>query len=137
MSTQPPLPTPPRAHDLPPRWDGQRVEWDGWRVEGPVFVCPPGRLEPECHLCGSPARPLVNRGRVWSAPGVTVLRRPRTYQEAVVRQAAERDGVVVLNLWAHRCVDCGYDHVITISATQPSESWDLDDTDYDDDGSWA
>ena len=132
---QPTLPTAARAHDLPPRWDGQRVEWGGWR-DDPIFVCPPPRQQPTCHFCGSPARPLVNHGRVWTKPGAATLPRARTYQQAVVRQAAERNGVVVLHLWAYRCPDCRRDHVDTIGGNQPGESWDLDDTDYDDDGSW-
>lgn len=67
MSAQPTLPTGPRLHDLPPKWDGYRVEWRGWHVSPPTTLELHG-LRSECPHCASTAPEAVNFGVVWAAP---------------------------------------------------------------------
>lgn len=132
MSLQPTLPVAPRAHDLPPRWDGRRVEWGQWDTTR-VIICPPPKPEP-CHVCGSTEQPATCRGAVRSAPGEVVpIRRPRSYTDALENQRAEQRGVVLLTLVATRCPDC-----LTDQVWEPRTDawWDLDDSDYGDEGSY-
>ena len=80
---QPALPPAPRAHDLPPRWDGHRVEWSGWEVE--PWNTGRFHLRPDCcRACGHIAsHHVINTGVVMSEPGEVIpYRRPRTYAQA-------------------------------------------------------
>lgn len=137
MSGQPTLPPAPRAHDLPPRWDGHRVEWSGWEVE--PWNTGRFHLRPDCcRACGHIAsHHVLNTGVVMSEPGEVIpYRRPRTYAQAAANQAAERDGVGLGRLVAFRCPNCSHDTVSSMSRTAPGvEVWELDDTDYGDAGS--
>lgn len=111
-----------REHDLPPRWDGAPVEWGGWTSEGVVFICPPIG-QPLCAVCGSTTPRLVSHG-IRTIP----------YDENVVPvgvarlQAHETRRRMV----AHRCPDCRHD---TVWDQETDQVWDLDATDYGDDGS--
>lgn len=103
-----------RAHDLPPRWDGFGVEWHGWEYLPPAFLCPPP--PPQCcRTCGAPPAvkgfptTLVNRGYVERLNGHPQFR-----------------------LHVFRCQVCRHD-VVTDTVT--GGTWDLDDSDYGDDGS--
>jgi DNA (cytosine-5)-methyltransferase 1 len=113
----------PREHDLPPRWDGLPVEWGEWSEIG--LICPPPPRRPQCR-CGSRRDPLINLGRIWTEPG-TVL--------AIGRSRMNRGRHLVANIAAFRCPDCGRDHVLD-GIGPDAQAWDLDETDYTDDGSW-
>lgn len=132
---QPTLPT-DRRHDLPRFWDGLAVVWDGWQDSepGPMFLCPPSLRRDPCPACGSLAARLLNRGRVAMSALVT--------HELIARRDAERDrlpldvqhrrpGVALYRLHAYRCVDCRHDQVLEGLDTW----WDLDESDYTDEGS--
>ena len=134
--TQPTLPT-DRAHDLPPRWDGHVVVWDGWEpaADRPMFICPPPKEPDSCTACGSLARPMRNKGRVADS-AITAhamidqedARRallPPELRHKIPRRAFYR-------LVAHRCPDCRHDRVLEDLTTW----WDLDESDYTDDGSF-
>lgn len=132
--TQPTLPT-DRAHDLPPRWDGHVVVWDGWEAGAlsDVRLCPPLPREC-CPACGSLAEPTTNRGRV-ARSGIT------TRQQIAARDASRRQlgwashnlrTLAVYRLTAFRCPDCRHDRVLENLTTW----WDLDESDYTDDGSF-
>lgn len=114
---QPTLPV-DRDHDLPPRWDGAEVEWQGW-CDQPVLLCWRGPAERDvCPACGSTERRVMNRGllRVWRRTS-TGLR-------------ARRLG----SIFAFRCPDCRHDQVLD---GLDGEMWDLDESDYHDEGSVA
>ena len=115
---QPTLPLAPRRHDLPPRWDGCTVEWQGWHVDDTTLRF---HLRRECcHTCGSLEWPVINVGRVRAdGRGVWILHRSGGYQLG--------------RLYAFRCPDCKHDRVVDLAGVE----WDLDDTDYDDEGSWS
>ena len=84
-------------------------------------------------MCGSLNGRRWCRGTVIAAPGEVVpFSRPRSYAEAAHNQRAERRGVVVTSLILQRCPDCGFD---TVWDTKAAQWWDLDDSDYGDEGS--
>ncbi|MCX2931372.1 hypothetical protein ORI20_13895 [Mycobacterium sp. CVI_P3] len=99
----------PRDHDLPPRWDGLPVEWGEWTDLATVFICPPPRRPERCGKCKSERPSLMNVGRVSGAG----------------RQFIGR-------LTVFRCPDCRHDSV----RDHHDRMWDLDPTDYTDDGSY-
>lgn len=113
----------PRDHDLPPRWDGLPVDWGEWDDSGRGFVCPPPRPQC-CDRCGSPRPRLFNVGRIWTDPGTA----PPAIGVARLRRGRHLVGVIA----AFRCPDCEHDSVLD----HHEKSWDLDDTDYTDKGSW-
>ena len=50
MSDSPFLPSAPRAHRLPPRWDGSTVEWGEWQADDSTLRF---HVRPEpCPYCG-------------------------------------------------------------------------------------
>lgn len=112
----------PREHDLPPRWDGMPVVWGGWDDTGHAFVCPPAKPD-SCDRCASTRPRLLNVGRIWNDP----------------ETAPTATGPVRLNgrrpigtIAAFRCPGCGHDRVLD----HENQAWDLDPTDYGEDGSW-
>ena len=113
----------PRQHDLPPRWDGLPVEWGSWSDTADIIICPPPR-RPRCVRCGSHQDPHMNLGRVWTEPGMV---------RAIRRAQLSNGRHLVAHLAAFRCPDCEHDHVIDLVNDQ---AWDLDPTDYTDDGSY-
>jgi len=106
-----------RDNDLPPAWDGHHVEWEGWTDQPPIFLCGRGAAAARrevCPACGSTAPSVrnvghYNLGRDW-----------RTGYERTRR------------LVALRCPDCMHDQVWE---TWKNTWWDLDPSDYGDDGS--
>jgi hypothetical protein len=135
------LPTPvERAHDLPPKWDGRKVEWQGW-TNHPSTARLHFKAE-VCDRCGSDKEQALNLGVVHPLPGdeMTTLRRVKSK-----RTGREYDRQVtvpahpVFRVTAFRCVDCGHDQVCDHGTGEQkwdeAEWWDLDETDYSDDGS--
>lgn len=135
------------GHDLPPRWDGHPVWWRGWRDRGATFICGHqvdvcehcgrGDVPAECE-CGSHNPPMLNQGMVGESADMTpqdVERNDEAIRLArsagVIRNAPQRIGW--LQLTAFRCPDCGADRVVDGDGVL----WDLDETDYGDDGSVA
>ena len=114
----------PRQHDLPPRWDGLPVEWGSWSDTADIIICPPPPRRPKCVRCGSHQDPHMNLGRVWTEPGMV---------RAIRRAQLSNGRHLVAHLAAFRCPDCEHDHVIDLVNDQ---AWDLDTTDYTDDGSY-
>ena len=116
--SEPTLPTAPRAHQLPPKWDGCTVEWGEWQRDDSSLRL---HLRPDCcPICGSLTARTMAMGMVRSdGPRVFFLRSHRGYQLG--------------RLFAWRCPDCKHDQVTDLGGAL----WDLDDTDYDDDGSYA
>lgn len=101
-----------REHDLPPKWDGAATSWGDWDEMGTV-LCSKVKREP-CDRCGSTTQPRV-------AVGFTIP----TRSGPVVHLHERR-------LHAFRCPGCLHDTVWDMST---GEWWDLDPTDYDDEGS--
>lgn len=104
-----------RRHDLPPSWDGRAITWDPWGDEPANFACRGRRshdLTPTCPACRRTGWRLMCHGRTQVDPTVSVHR-----------------------LIAYRCRHCGHDTVTSISA-DGMQDWDLDDSDYQDTGSW-
>lgn len=112
-----------RGHDLPPAWDGAPVEWGPWESLPDAFICPPPKPD-GCDRCHSTAIPLRAHGTRTIVYGNDVVRihtarlHPRRMRAALV---------------AVRCPDCGHD---TVWDTATDQWWDLDDSDYQDGGSW-
>ncbi|EHB48788.1 hypothetical protein MycrhDRAFT_5629 [Mycolicibacterium rhodesiae JS60] len=114
----------PRQHDLPPRWDGLPVEWGDWSDTADIFICPPPPRK-KCEHCGSQRDSLMCLGRVWTDPA--------TAPRAIGRARLQRGKHLVANLSAFRCPDCEHDYVLDVVN---NEAWDLDPTDYTNDGSY-
>lgn len=110
----------PRQHDLPPRWDGLPVEWGEWS-DHPI-VCGQWKSE-KCTHCGSLRDSRINLGRIWAE---------RTDSLRTINRAPR---ALVANIAAFRCPDCGHDRVVD-GLGPDAQTWDLDPTDYTDDGSW-
>jgi len=116
--TTPFLPSAPRAHQLPPKWDGCSVEWGEWERDDSSLRF---HLRPDCcPNCGSLAERVFNTGKVRTdGPRIYLARRSRSgYQPGR------------LIVW--RCSDCKHDQVTDFAGVV----WDLNDSDYDDDGSY-
>lgn len=117
----------PRAHDLPPRWDGCLVRWTWRELPGwsQVFICPPPKPEP-CRVCTSTGPLRHASGFLANSPDVTL-------EQINAADSAGRLGSVgVFVLALFRCTGCGHDMVFDMVQ---NEMWDLDPTDYTDDGS--
>lgn len=114
-----------REHDLPPKWDGYPVEWEGWVQEPHAFICPPPKDLGACGECGSLERRLHSRGT-----------RRIAYDDNVVRLGKGRlqHREMQATLSALRCPDCHHDTVVDLWT---AEVWDLDPTDYGENGSHA
>lgn len=98
----------PRAHDLPPAWDGQPVEWMEWSPEARSSLFYHSPIEQmTCRECGTVDEPRTCSGR--------------------------RGDLPVWDLIASRCRHCGHDQV---TETQTWQTWDLEPEDYTDAGSW-
>lgn len=108
-----------RKHDLPPKWDGRRVEWSAfeWSHDamggGQVFICPPPAEPDACSACGGTKPTITATGTVHPLPG--------DGHDWPVKQ---------LVVW--RCMDCRHDVVYDMAR---GATYDLDETDYGDDGS--
>lgn len=124
MTDQLALPFWPRQHDLPPRWDGLPVEWGEWSDAVGMFICPPPRKPDSCPHCGWTTPPLMATGRIWTDP--------TTAPPAIGRARLNRGRHLVGILTVFRCVGCTRDQVLDSDGA----TWDLDPTDYTDDGSW-
>lgn len=116
----------PRTHDLPPRWDGLQVQWEGWRDIGAIFICPPPKRPERCPFCASDQAPRINFGRIWTDPA--------TAPAAIGKARLHNGRHLVGTLTAFRCPDCNRDRVLD-SIGSSGKWWDLDETDYTDDGS--
>ena len=114
----------PREHDLPPRWDGLPVQWSDWTDTADIIICPPPRQPERCTRCGSAAAALINTGRLWTDQATA----PPAIGRARLRGGRHLVGLIT----AFRCPTCRHDTVLDPDGQQ----WDLDDTDYTDDGSW-
>jgi len=110
-----PAPRSDRAHDLPPAWDGLPVEWRGWGATPTTlgYHLPLDAIA--CRRCGSLDEQLHNVGVVDLGPS----------------DDAEDSGRYI-RLLAFRCPDCRHDQVLD---QDDDELWDLDESDYGDDGS--
>lgn len=121
MTDSPDLFAATREYDLPPKWDGAPVEWEGW-VASPVILCPAVKREP-CTRCGSTAQGTSNIGVRTIVYGENVERVGKGRLHAREMKAT---------LHAHRCPACLLD---TVWDPWTDEWWDLDPTDYGDEGS--
>jgi hypothetical protein len=114
----------PREHDLPPRWDGLPVQWGDWSDTADVIMCPPPRRPERCDHCGVTVACLINIGRIWTGEASA----PAAIGRARLRRGQHLVGLIT----AFRCPVCRHDSVLDPDGKQ----WDLDVTDYTDDGSW-
>ncbi|MEB3023402.1 MULTISPECIES: CpXC domain-containing protein [Mycolicibacter] len=114
----------PREHDLPPRWDGLPVQWGDWRPPPELFICPPSRTQQCCPRCGDTRAQQMNLGRIWTDPA--------TAPPAISRGRLLGGRQLIAMLTAFRCPNCGHDTVLG----SDGQLWDLDMTDYTDNGSW-
>lgn len=135
-----------REHELPPKWDGRKVTWREPTAGRATMVCYRGRggCKPGgdfvCTGCGAVDEPFdVYVGVVDSEPGATLtvpqerrLTSGRTYSRDVVVPAYP-----LVELILERCLACGHDQVLELDTDtgQIKATWDLDETDYGDDGS--
>lgn len=123
-----------REHDLPPKWDGLAVIWEPWEPAGDIFICPAAPTG--CTECGSTATPISSRGTV-AVSHIVTRQRLADYltNRSRLGPLAYRARILGTGrLFAYRCPDCHHDSVHDLNTR---ESWDLDCTDYGDDGSVA
>ena len=114
--TSPYLPQAPRANRLPPKWDGATVEWEEWEVDLSSWRFHV-KLDPYPY-CGSTDERVMAIGRVRNDGPARSIQSARGYRLG--------------RMSAYRCTGCWHDQVIDLAGAL----WDLDDSDYDDDGSW-
>ncbi|XBB66883.1 hypothetical protein ABFU82_22665 [Nocardioides sp. WV_118_6] len=107
-----------RTHDLPPAWDGLPVEWRGWIAAATTLSYHLPLEETACRRCGSLNEQLLNVGVIDHGPRGDA-RDPEEPRHHV-------------RLFAFRCPDCRHDQVLD---QDDDQLWDLDETDYGDDGS--
>jgi hypothetical protein len=124
----------PTLHDLPPLWDGRRVEWKGWTSDASTLGWH-GRPQ-TCEVCGHVGDRAINLGLVFPHPGETMTE-PKTVRSKRVKGREYVRNVTVLArpiywLTAFRCSSC---HLDTVWDRRTDEWWDLDPSDYGDDGS--
>lgn len=116
--------------DLPPKWDGVPVTWGEPHAVGATFICPPPKEPEACTECGQLAVDGADTylGRVPGEPVQPFWTRNR------YGQPVKKPGWDVLEpaLLATRCLGCGHDQVVDL---RTNEVWDLDDTDYGEEGS--
>jgi hypothetical protein len=98
-----------RIHSVPVKWDGQEVDWVGFEhPAGTPIICAAKPLL--CPQCGTSAQPRINQGRVFN-----------------------RLNIMVNSLVLQRCMSCGFTQVWDME----TDKWfDLDESDYSDDGSY-
>lgn len=113
----------PRQYDLPPRWDGLLVEWGSWSDTAEIFMCPSSPPE-RCKQCRSVRAALINSGKLWIDP--------KNAPRAIGRSRLSTDPYFIGTIAAFRCPDCGHDSVLD----NEGRHWDLDPTDYAEQGSW-
>lgn len=114
----------PRQHDLPPRWDGLPVQWGAWTDTAGMFLCPPPRHPERCARCGTTAAALINTGRIFTDQASA----PPAIGRARLKGGRHLVGLIS----AFRCPRCEHDRVLDPAG----QEWELDATDYTDDGSW-
>lgn len=117
-----------QPHDLPPRWDGHAVVWEPWQLSDHGSLRYHSALEVlACTACGS-LNPLH-----WRSTGARALLPATSHDHIRSASAMGKGGRYALRtLSATRCLDCGHDQVYDLDA---AELWDLDPSDYGDDGS--
>jgi hypothetical protein len=94
-------------------------------MPAPAFICPPQAREC-CSGCGSTSQQPCNTGLV-------ALRRRTTLADIEGHARGHHVGrVAVIRLFAWRCPDC---HLDVVSDMQTGQVWDLDMSDYGDEGS--
>lgn len=112
-------------HDLPPKWDSVPVQWEPWE-NSPTTLCVKGLREP-CGHCGSRTHPVAAHGtRIVPIPDSVVSIGLPAY--GATKERIQRMALLVL-----RCPDCRHD---TVWDPWTDEWWDLDDSDYGDEGSF-
>jgi hypothetical protein len=124
---------------LPTRWDGLATVWRGWEYQQPAFVCPPP-TPTVCERCGAPhghrgwPTQSVNRARVALRATTTLadIEADDENRRRLGTLAHKRPSIALWRLHAWRCPNCGLD---TIWDDDTDEWWNLDESDYGDDGS--
>lgn len=114
----------PREHDLPARWDGLPVQWGEWEDTDDMFICPPPAHPTRCGKCGSARPRWICTGCLWTDPS--------TAPPAIGRARMRHGRHLVGMMSAFRCPDCEHDTVLDPNG----QEWDLDPTDYTDEGSF-
>lgn len=100
------------GNDLPPRWDGTPIVWGPWTSERTSLRWHLKDSERACSQCGA----LDNE----------------EYAVGKIAPSAPRPHPRVIRLLAIRCLTCMHD---TVFDEDTKELWDLDLTDYGDEGS--
>lgn len=114
------------VNDLPVKWDGRSVVWREW-VAPVGIICARSRAMDRCSECGGKEAPSTSNGLIADTPDITrsqVLANDRSARLGGKRRAW-------LTLLALRCPECGHDQV----RDPDGEWWDLDPSDYGDEGS--
>lgn len=116
------LGTPHSFPDLPQRWDGVPVRWLEYEKQQRV-----SHLEHACGQCGSDTSKWHATG-LWAEPG-----RRHVHGRYCAKQGRRGRCAEVINFRATRCGWCGHTTVYTM---HDSQSWELDDSDYAEHGSF-
>lgn len=124
-ATRPPIKAP---HDLPPFWDGHAVAWSPWTLGDDGSLAFHSALaDLACQRCGSLDRQHWRSvGLVAHLPATTLDQLRTAEAPSIAGRYGER------RLSVRRCIDCRHDQVLDLAG---DELWDLDATDYGDDGS--
>lgn len=105
------LGSPKNFPELPRKWDGESVSWEPWKKQLPVT-----HVDNACDRCGLASSQ-------WQAAG--------TFVRTTMGGQWKRKGM--RNFHATRCGWCGHTTVYTMHDNQ---SWELDETDYGQHGSY-
>lgn len=115
-----------RANDLPPKWDGREVTWTSPMAGRATIVCTRGRgRDAGCHAGG---------GFVCTGCGAV----DEAFDLYVGRIMPDPDAPLDrhLTLSLSRCLACAHDQVLEFDgAGEVTAAWDLDPSDYLDEGS--
>ena len=116
-----------RPFDLPPRWDGLPVEWDAsWEaLTARLNIC---KIDPQ----GS--RSLLDDPEFLGVcPGCGMAEKTSTKAGHIAYRMGKQTRYRRLN--AYRCIRCGHDEIVELTPNGP-QCWDLDETDYTEQGSY-
>lgn len=108
--------------DLPPRWDGYEVTWDGrWESSVSSLALHLPDLG-ACEECGSVRSQVHRWGTYW-----WTWERPA---HMPLRDGPEKH---LRRIMAQRCQDCEH---TTVTEMETHETWDIDESDLTDEGSY-
>lgn len=121
--------------DLPPSWDGTPVTWDQWSDARSTLILHVPAEAMACTECGAVDESMIAWGtRPPAEPTFATWETKTTRSGHKYEAPVEVPAHPVRDIYAARCRHCGHD---VVTDTRTGERWDLDESDYSSEGSYA